>query len=69
MQASAGLKLYYTSGLQGEAAEVITIGRPSAGTLQASCDLSATDVVEHGANFNNGRCNGGWQCRWGKLEL
>ena len=70
LQASAGLKLYYTSGLQGEAPEVITIGRPSAGELQAACILSATDVVESGANYDNNRCGkGDRECRWGKLEL
>ena len=69
LQASAGMKLFYTSGLQGEAPEVLTIGRPSAGKLQAACDFSASDVVESGANYNNNRCNGGSECRWGKLKL
>ena len=75
LQASAGLKLYYTSGLQSEAPEMLTIGKPSAGKLQAACDLNATDVVEIGANYNNNRCkssggsSGGRECRWGKLEL
>ena len=68
-QAAAGLKLYYKNEVQGKAAEQVDIGTPSTGSLQTTCDLDASDVVYAGGNFNNGRCNGSSECRWGKLEL
>lgn len=70
LQASAGFKVYYTSGLQGEAPEVITIGKPETGARTGVCELGPADTVAWGANYDNNRCNpSGNQCRWGKLVL
>lgn len=67
------IKLFYTDGRPGTAAEVVTIAQQGDGNCNVQlgqCDFGPNDTVQLGVNSDNNRCHdGNEECRWGRLFL